>query len=216
MGCLGFSCHSVTCVVVVERQDAEAVRLADGHLLDRDGHVRALAPVLLDERAVVHLVDVVARQDEDEVGRRLADGLDVLEHRVRGAPVPLRGAVARDVRLHHPDAAGGPVEVPRAPGADVVVERPRVVLGQDDDVVDVRVDAVAEREVDDPVLARERHGGLGADAREDRQPLTLTAGEDDREVRFTADATPAAPAARRCSVRRGGSGPGARAIDAAG
>ena len=36
------------------------------------------------------------------------------------------------------------VEVPRPAEADVVVERARVVLGQDDDVVDARVDAVAD------------------------------------------------------------------------
>ena len=101
-------------VVLVEGEDAEAVRLADGHALDRDGHVRALAPVLLHERPVVHLVDVIAGQDEHDVARRLLDRLDVLEHGVGGAPVPLRGAVARDERLHHADAAGGPVEVPRA------------------------------------------------------------------------------------------------------
>ena len=71
------------------------------------------------------------------------------------------------------------VEVPRPARADVVVERARVVLRQHDDVVDVRVDAVAEREVDDPVLAGERHRGLGADARQDRQPLPFPAGEDD-------------------------------------
>ena len=36
-----------------------------------------------------------------------------------------------------------------------------------------------EREVDDPVLAREGHGRLGADAGEERQALALTTSEDD-------------------------------------
>ena len=70
---------------------------------------------------------------------------------------------------------------PRAACADVVVERVRVVLRQDDHVVDVGVDAVAQREVDDPVLARKGDGGLGTHAREDREALTLASGQHDRE-----------------------------------
>ena len=66
------------------------------------------------------------------------------------------------------------------PEPDVVVERARVVLGQDDDVVDVRVDAVRQREVDDPVLAAERDGRLGALLGQDRQALALAAGKDHR------------------------------------
>jgi len=76
------------------------------------------------------------------------------------------------------DAAAIPVEVPGPAETDVVVQRARVVLGQDDDVVDQRVDAVREREVDDPVLAAERDRGLRADAREDREALAFAAGED--------------------------------------
>ena len=166
------------------------MRLADRHALDRDRHVGALAAMVLDERPVIHLVDVVAGEDEDDVARLLADRLDVGQHRIGRAAIPLRGSVARDVRLHHADAALVAVEVPRPPDADVVVERARVVLGQDEDVVDLGVDAVREREVDDPVLAREGDGGLGADAeRSDRRspspPARTTAQRASRR-----DATP--------------------------
>ena len=166
-------------VLVVEREDAEPVGLADGHRLDRDRHVGALAAVLLDERAVVHLVDVVAGEDEHEVGARLVDRLAVRLDRVGGAAIPLARAVPRDVRLHDADAAGVAVEVPWPPDADVVVERARVVLRQDEHARDARVDAVREREVDDPVLAGERHGGLRPDPREQREALPFPAREDD-------------------------------------
>src|ERR1035437_3776423 len=63
----------------------------------------------------------------------------------------------------------------------MVVERAGIVLGQNDDVVDVGVDAVGEREVDDPILPAERDRGLGAHGGEDRQPLAFTAGEYHRE-----------------------------------
>ncbi len=58
-------------VAVVEREDAEAMGILDGHRLDGDGHVGALAAVLLDERPVVHLVDVVTGEDEHDVRARL-------------------------------------------------------------------------------------------------------------------------------------------------
>jgi hypothetical protein len=121
---------------------------------------------------------VVAGQDEHHVARLLADHLEVDQHGIGSAAVPLGRAAARDVRLEHANAALVAVQVPRPARADVVVERARVVLRQDQDVVDVRVDAVREREVDDPVLAGERHSRLGANGREDRQPLPLPAGED--------------------------------------
>ena len=70
------------------------------------------------------------------------------------------------------------------PEPDVVVERARVVLGQDDDVVDARVHAVRQREVDDPVLAAERDRGLGAHRRQDREALALAAREDDGDHRL--------------------------------
>ena len=150
-----------------------------GTLLDGDRDVSPVAAVRGDERLVVHLVDVVAGQDEDDVAGLLADHLEVDEHGVRGAAVPLGRPAARDVRLEQADAALVAVEVPRPARADVVVQRARVVLRQDEDVVDLGVDAVRQREVDDPVLARERHGGLGADGRQDRQPLTFPTGKND-------------------------------------
>ena len=138
-----------------------------------------------DERLVVHLVDVVAGEDEDDVARLLADHLDVLEHRVRRAAVPLGRSAARDVRLQQADAALVAVEIPRPAGADVVVQRARVVLRQDEDVVDLGVDAVRESEVDDPVLAGEGTAGLARtadriDRRSPSPPARTTA-----KTRFT-------------------------------
>ena len=164
---------------LVHREDPHPAGVGERDPPDGDRHVGPLGAVRGNERLVVHLVDVVASQDEDRVGRVVVDDVEVLEHRVGRAAIPLRNATAGDVRLEHPDAACVPVEVPRPAEPDVVVERARVVLGQDDHVVDVRVHAVREREIDDPILAAERDGGLRANGREDGQPLTLAAGQDD-------------------------------------
>ena len=153
---------------------------ASGHAADGDRHVGPVAAVGGDERLVVHLVDVVAGEDHDGVGRVVLDDVHVAQDGVGRAAVPLGDLAARDVRLEQLDAAAVAVEVPRPAEADVVVERARVVLGQDDDVVDVGVDAVGQREVDDPVLAAERHGRLGALLGQDRQALAFATREDDR------------------------------------
>ncbi|OGW99923.1 MAG: hypothetical protein A2062_02675 [Omnitrophica WOR_2 bacterium GWA2_44_7] len=61
------------------------------------------------------------------------------------------------------------------------VERVRLVLDEDDHVAQAGVDAVAEREVDDAVLAAERHGGLGAVRRQGEQALAASARQDHGE-----------------------------------
>jgi hypothetical protein len=79
-------------------------------LLDRDGphgarHDRVRLAMAGDERSVVHLVDVVARQDEHELGIAVGDEVEVLEDRVRGAVVPVPRAAPADERLEQRDAA---------------------------------------------------------------------------------------------------------------
>ena len=49
LGLLGLLLPLHDLVVVVQGQDAEAMRLTERHLLDRDGHVGPLPAVLLDE-----------------------------------------------------------------------------------------------------------------------------------------------------------------------
>ena len=167
-------------VGLVEGQDPHPGRLRERDAPDGDRHVGTLAPVRRDERRVVHLVDVVAREDEDRLRVRVLQDAAVAEDRVGRPAVPLRDATPGDVGLEELDAPLRPIEVPRPPHADVVVERSRVVLGEDDDVVDVGVHAVREREVDDPVLPAERDGRLRPHGREDGEPLALAAGEDHR------------------------------------
>ncbi len=123
---------------------------------------------------------MVAREDDDRVGGRALDHVHVPEDRVGGPAIPLGDTAACDVRLKELDAAGVAVEVPGSPEPDVVVQRVRVVLRQDEHIVDVRVHAVRQREVDDPVLAAERDRRLGAHGREDREALAFAAGEDHR------------------------------------
>jgi hypothetical protein len=64
---------------------------------------------------------------------------------------------------------------------DVAVERRGIELRQYKDATDVGVQASADRHVDQPVLAPDRHGGLGACRGEGKQPGPLTTAENDGE-----------------------------------
>ena len=186
LGLLGLLLPLDDPVVLVEREDPHPGRFGERNAPDRDGDVGAVAAMGGHERRVVHLVDVVAGEDQDDVGLVVLDHVDVAQDRVGRPAIPLGDLAALDVRLEELDAAPVPVEVPRPAETDVVVQRAGVVLGQDDDVVDVRVDAVREREIDDPVLAAERHGRLGTLLGEDREALALAAREDHRHRPFHA------------------------------
>lgn len=128
--------------------------------------------------AVVHLVDVVAREHEDVVGLGAAQHVQVLEHRVGRALVPL-GLVDVLLRRHDLDELAE-AAVEKAPAAlDVADEALRLVLRGDADVADARIDAVGEGEIDDVELAAEGHGGLGAPVGQLLEPAAAAAGKHD-------------------------------------
>ena len=73
----------------VDRDDAEAARLFDGHLDSRQRGGSVPLVVKAQHSRVIHFVDVIARQN-DEVARALAhDRVKVLVHGVRRTLVPL-------------------------------------------------------------------------------------------------------------------------------
>ncbi len=69
---------------------------------------------------------------------------------------------------------------------DVAVEARRQKLGEDKDALDARVDAVRDRDVDDPVLPRETDGRLGPAEREGVEPRPAAPAQDDGGHRFHA------------------------------
>ena len=127
-------------VLLVDMHHAEARGLHARHLEAADGHVGAGIDVLLQHQAVVHLVDMVAGQDDHELGPVGLDDVDVLVDRVGGALVPLGlgDALARrqDVEAL---VALRPEEVPAA--LQVADQAVRLVLGGDADPADAGVDA---------------------------------------------------------------------------
>ena len=64
---------------------------------------------------------------------------------------------------------------------DMAVQRGRIELGQHGNVVDARIDAVADGNIDQPVLAGNGNGRLGAHPGERVKALSNTAAQDDRQ-----------------------------------
>jgi hypothetical protein len=75
-------------VLVVDVHHPEAFGLLERGLEAADRHVRARVDVLLQHLLVVHLVDVVAGEQDDEQGTIALDDVDVLKDRVRRAQIP--------------------------------------------------------------------------------------------------------------------------------
>ena len=122
---------------------------------------------------------MVAGEDEVVVGlvardvpRGLADGVGrALE------PVGVVGRLLGREDLDEPLAE----QVHPIGLADVPVERRRVELRQDEDPPDVGVQAVADRDVDEAVLARNRHRRLRSELGQREEPRALSAAEHERE-----------------------------------
>ncbi len=124
----------------------------------------------MSERGRVGEVDVVAGEDEDFAGAGLFDDVEVLVDGVGGAGIPV-AVLAAEVRLEDLELVVEHVEAPGAAGGDVVHEGAGAVLGEDGNIGDAAVGAVAESEVHDAVVATEDDGGLGALLGEDGQAV---------------------------------------------
>ncbi len=144
----------------------------------------------LHHEGVVHLVDVVAGEDEDVFGLLGANGVDVLVDGVCGALIPglgdaLHGGQDLDEFAELVGDDGAPAL------ADMAVEGERLVLGEDVDVAKIGVNAVGEGDVDDAVLAGKRYGRLGAIAGEGEESLAGTTGKQDAKRISHKSQTPA-------------------------
>ena len=69
------------------------------------------------------------------------------------------------------------VKIPGLSVADILVEDERLILREHADRVDPRVDAVGQREVDDPILRTERNRRLCDIIGESIEPAALPSGQ---------------------------------------
>ena len=156
--------------------DAEGGCLAQRHFETAYRHVGVLLDVLHEHRLVVHLVDVIARQDDDVFRRVALDDVDVLIHGVGRAGIPgaVRDALARGQDVEALVALVAE-EIPAA--LQMADQTVRLVLGGDADAADAGIERIGERKIDDARLAAEMDRGLGPPLGELEQSAAPAAGE---------------------------------------
>src|SRR6266567_4140556 len=126
--------------------------------------------MLLQHLGVVHLVNVVAGKNKDELRAFAANRINILVHRVRGPLIPLfRNAHLRRQNFDVFAETGqyGPAV------ADVPAQTERFVLCKNENLPQSGVDAVGQRNVDDPVERTNRTRGFCAIPRQRPQSLAL-------------------------------------------
>ncbi len=128
--------------------------------------------MLLQHVFQVHLVDVVPAENSDIIGIKMLDQVEVLIHRVGGAPVPGRTqflikAHLRGHNSHKVFGQYGP-EAPRL--GDVFGEALGLVLREDIHGENAGIDQVIDGKINDVVLAAKGHRRFGALGRQRREP----------------------------------------------
>src|SRR6266542_4968925 len=131
------------------------------------------------EFAIVHAVEMIAGKYEQRIDTPVANVREPLTYSVGGSLKPL-WAFRRLFGSHYFDKAVGKLR--KAIGLrQMTVERSRVVLREHKHLEDIRVDAIRNSDIDEPVFAAYRYGGLGPFLREWKQTLSCTTTENHRE-----------------------------------
>src|SRR5665647_972254 len=127
---------------------------------------------------VIHLVDVVSREQHDESGSVRLDDVDVLIDGVGRAKIPvrLRDALARrqDIEAF---IALGTKEVPAH--LEMSDQTVSLVLGRNRDAADSRVNRVGQGKIDDARLPAEIDRRLGAPVGKLQKPASPPAGKNE-------------------------------------
>ena len=134
--------------------------------------------MLCQHDAVVHLVNVVAGQDDDVAHPVAFDDVDVLGDRIGGAEIPVSfiDTLGGGQHVEHLVAFGLKEAPATLQMADQAVG---LVLGRHADAADAGVDRVGQREIDDPALAAEVHRRLRPPVRQLLQTPAPPPGEDE-------------------------------------
>ena len=139
---------------LVHVHHAESGGVGAQHLDASDRHVGAGVDMLCQHDSVVHLVDVVAGQDDDVAHPVAFDDVDVLGDGIGGAEIPVSfiDPLGGGQHVEHL-VAFGPKEDPAT--LQMSDQAVGLVLGRHADAANAGIDRVGQREIDDPALAAE-------------------------------------------------------------
>ena len=164
---------------IVDMHDAETLGLFQRHLDAADGEVSLPLGVIGQHETVIHLVDVVACQDDDIFGIALAQDVEVLVDGIGRAGIPafLHALLGR----HDIDELAQLAAQETPALLDMADQRVGLVLRQHANLPDTGIETVRQGKIDDAELASERHGRLGAPLGQGMQATAPPAGQDQRQ-----------------------------------
>ena len=189
LGVLRLFLEFADAVILVRNHQTKARGFAPRHFHNGNRELGVLLFVEAQEISVILLADLVAGQDDDVLRVITVNEGNVLVNCVGSALVPVR-ASGLLVGRQHMDAAMQAVKVPRLAVADVFIQDQRLILGQDANGVNIRVDTVGQRKVDDTVLTAERNRRLSQLLGQRVEARTLAASQDHCDHFFCHNCSP--------------------------
>ncbi len=165
--------------ILADLHDPEARSIIERHGNAADRHVGPRCRVLIEQVAIVHLVDVVAAQNQNMIGVGSPNRFQILIHGIGGSSIPMLADSL--LRRQHVDEFT-PLAREAAPSLmQMPVQAHRLVLREHKHLSQAAVDAVGKSKVDDSINPRERNHGLGPISCERTKPISLASCENDCE-----------------------------------
>jgi hypothetical protein len=145
--------------LLISMHDPETRRRLPIHRNGAHCQVRICFNVLAQNLAVVHSVELIAAQNDIVIEWTFEEVAEVLPNGVRGSLVPMRsrGRLLRGQNLH--ETWREIVEFEG--GANMLVQRHAIKLGKHVDAANAGIQTVADGDINQPIFATKRYGGLG-------------------------------------------------------
>ena len=175
---LGLFAELLDVSIIIRAHQAERLGLFRVHRKGCNGEVSTSAAVMFNEQAVIHPVQLVTGQDQVFIDIPFLEQPLVLPYSVGSAFKP-GWTVRRLLGSQHLNESltEGCAQVERL--AEVTIERRTVELRHHVHLVDVRVDAVADGDINQSILTGQGDGRLGAHLGERVETSPGTAAEND-------------------------------------
>ena len=136
-----------------------------------------------DHLRIVHLINMVTGKDQHIVRLIALNKGDVLIDGIRRSLIPLR-FFALCVRRQNLHTAMGTVQPPRLAVADILIQFQRLILGQNTHSIDLGVDTVGKRKIDDSVLSAEGNCRFRRILSQNHQAASLPASQQHGDAAF--------------------------------
>ena len=146
-------------IFVVDGHDVKSLGLFEGYIHARHSHIGLILHVFSQHLAVVHLVDMVAGEDQHIARSVGVEDVNILEYGIGGTLIPtgIHALLCREEfdKFAEFAAQKSPTEL------DVTDEAVGLVLGEDADAANPGIETVGQAKINDAELAAKGYGRFG-------------------------------------------------------